>query len=264
MAVVKMPARGEPPADRFDDQGEDVPPDEQGKNNSYEQPKASPFKRLGVADIFAPLPPVPWLVQALDLCPGAASLFAGYGFSGKTVAVQDLALAVATGTKAWGTFNVRPGRVLHIDYEQGRRLTFERYQRLAAYRMIAPTELAESLSVVALPAVYLDTLGMEAMLTRECEGHALVVVDSLRAAAPTIEENDSGVRCVLDLLSRVSEKTGCVPIVIHHARKPSQDKTGGAKMAIRGSGAIFDACASVLVFDGQKGEPTRTAAPTLA
>lgn len=215
--------------------------------------------RITVGEIFAPLDPIQWLVQSLDLCPGAANLMAGYGFSGKTVAAQAMALDIATGRRVWGAYAARSGRVLHVDYEQGRRLTLDRYQRLAAAHLITPDEIGDRLSVVALPSLYLDTAGAEGILSKECEDHALLIVDSLRAACPTIEENDSGVRIVLDTLSRVSERTGVVPLILHHARKPSMDKSGGAKMAIRGSGAIFDACASVLVFEGQKGQPTTVA-----
>lgn len=215
--------------------------------------------RLGVSDMFSPLPPVPWLVQSLDLCPGAPALVAGYGFSGKTAAMQAMAVEIAAGLPVWGTFSARQGRVLHLDYEQGRRLTAERYQRLAAAHMLDPDELGDRLEVAPLPRLYLDDPGAEEALARECEGVALLIVDSLRAACPTIEENSSEVRRVLDALGRVSEKTGTTCVVIHHARKPSQDKSGGARMAIRGSGAIFDACSSVLVLEGQKGKPVRVA-----
>lgn len=223
---------------------------------TLEQPVGA-FEKQGVNEIFAPLAPINWLVQGLDLCPGAPALVAGYGFSGKTVAVQDLGVAIAAGEQAWKTFTVRTGRVLHIDYEQGKRLTNERYQRIAAGRMLTPGDLT-GLELVTLPKFYLEQPGAELLLARECDGYALVIIDSLRAATPSIEENDSKIRIVLDMLTRVSEATGAVMLVIHHARKPSGDKDkGGARMAIRGSGAIYDACSSVLVFEGSKNEPTR-------
>jgi hypothetical protein len=59
------------------------------------------------------------------------------------------------------------------------------------------------------------------------------------------------------MLSRISEKTGAAFVVIHHARKPSATQMGGAKMAIRGSSALFDASGSVLIFEGEKGQPAR-------
>lgn len=215
-----------------------------------------PLPWLETATIFEPLPPVPYVLGALDICPGAPALVAGYGFSGKTVACQSLALSVATGGLAWGTYPVSQGRVCHIDYEQGSRLTRERYQRLALGMDVGPSDIGDRLRLATMPPMYLDGTAAEDVLCRELDGCTLAIVDSLRAAAPSVEENSSDVRRVLDMLGRVSERTGCAAIVIHHSRKPQRDAPGGAKMAIRGSGAIFDACGSVLVFEAAKGMPT--------
>jgi hypothetical protein len=230
---------GEPPLGRFEDEP---------------APVAPRLIQLGVSEIFVDLPAVNWLCQALDLCPGAPALVAGYGYSGKTVSLQAFALAVATGTYAWGSFTVRQGRVLHVDFEQGRHLTCLRYQRIARAEGIGPADIGDRLSLVTLPTLYLDSAGAEIELTKACEGVDLLIVDSLRAASPTLDENSSSVRIVLDLLTRISDKTGVTPIVVHHARKPSLDKTGGARMAIRGSGALFDACSSVLVLEAEKNQ----------
>jgi len=100
---------------------------------------------IGVPEIFAPLPPVPWLVEGLDKSPGAVNLIAGYGFTGKTIAAQALALAIASGGCVWDMFTARSGRVLHLDYEQGQRLTNERYQRLARGSKLDPNEVGDRL-----------------------------------------------------------------------------------------------------------------------
>lgn len=214
------------------------------------------WPRLGAAEIFGELPPIPWLLEALDIAPGPPTMIAGYGFSAKTLAAQQAALAVATGGKWWDRWPVNQGRVLHIDYEQGARLTRERYQRLARAAGAAAEDLDGWLSVATYPPTYLDAQGAENIYARELEGHTLAIVDSLRAAAPTTDENESSVRRTLDMLARVSERTGCTVVVIHHARKPNVSAAGGAKMSIRGSGALFDACASVLVLDGsERGAP---------
>ncbi|MGC3998079.1 MAG: AAA family ATPase [Anaeromyxobacter sp.] len=209
---------------------------------------------LSVNEIFAPLPPVDWLCQPLDMAAGAPVLFAGYGFSGKTVSAQDLALAVATGGRVWGMFNVRKGRVLHLDYEQGAYLTRTRYQRLARARGLSAADLEGSLVLAPLPSWYLDNDAQD-RLARLAEGFDLLVVDSFRAACPGTDENSSDARIPLDRLNRIAERTGATPVVIHHARKPTRDAQGGARMSIRGSGAMYDACGSVLVFAAEKGEP---------
>jgi hypothetical protein len=200
---------------------------------------------------------VPWLCKDLSIAPGAPTLVAGYGYSGKTVSLQALAMAVATGRKAWGRFAVAQGNVLHLDYEQGRHLTQLRYQRLAlAMGIWDEQDLARNLDLLTLPPTYLDAPGELERLVQLCEGRRLCVIDSLKAAFPSADENSSDVRQYLDALTRVSDTTGCVMLVIHHARKPSKDHEGMAAMAVRGSGAIFDACAGVFLWLGRKGQPT--------
>jgi hypothetical protein len=221
------------------------------------EPKPEPgFGTVGPDVIFAPLPPVRYLVGALDICPGAPTMFAGYGFSGKTLAAQSMALSVTAGLPMWGQYAVgERGPVVHLDYEQGSHLTFSRYQRLARSLGIAPQDV--QLSVAVMPSLYLDDSRSLDALTRTTEGHRLAIVDSLRACAPTVDENSSEVRRVLDMMTRVSEVNGCCFVVIHHASKPSKDSGRGARHNIRGSGALFDACGSVFVFGAEKGEPIK-------
>lgn len=210
---------------------------------------------LSVHEIFAPLPPINWLCEPLEMAPGAPTLIAGYGFSGKTLCAQDLGLAVAGGLVAWGRFRVRRGRVLHVDYEQGSHLTRTRYQRLARGHGIDWRDLEGYLRLLTLPRWYLDDDDADDRLVRLCEGVDLLIIDSFRAACPATDENSSEARVALDRLTRISERTGTTPLVIHHARKPHKDAAGGARMAIRGSGALYDALGCALVFSGEKGEP---------
>ncbi|HEY1954275.1 MAG TPA: AAA family ATPase [Polyangiaceae bacterium] len=218
----------------------------------------SPFITIGPPEIFAPLPPVPYLIEAMGLTPGAPTLWCGYGFSMKTLSAQACGLAVAIGRPVFGVYHPKRMPVLHLDYEQGERLTRERYIRLARGLGIDPRELEPNwLRLCALPSFYLDNASAADALARAMDGCGLVIVDSLRASAPMLEENSSAFRNCLDALTRASEKTGAAPFVVHHSRKPSGDDTGGAKMSIRGSSAIFDACAGVFVLAAEKGKPVR-------
>jgi hypothetical protein len=210
---------------------------------------------VGADDLFAPLPPVEWMCRSLLLAPGAPTMFAGYGYSGKSIALQSLAMSVAGGIVLWGTFGVRRGRVLHLDYEQGRRITAERYQRMAFAAGLDPAGLSGQLDVGILPSV-----GLTAdLLSRVADGRVLVVVDSWRAAHPGIDENSSDVRKTLDAMGVASERTGAMFVVLHHTRKPSKDAAGGSKMAIRGSSGFYDGCQTIYLFDGETvGRPTVT------
>jgi len=220
-------------------------------------PADAAWPALTVAQIFEPLPPVDYLIEALDVTPGAPLLLAGYGYSGKSLALAELCLAVACGDRAFGLFQARQGRAVYVDREQGPRLTRERFQRLARARGVDAAALGDRLEIVCMPALNLDAPGAEAVLLERLKGAAFAGFDSLRALCPALDENDSKIRAPLDMLTRVSLAVDCCTAVIHHARKPSEGQRGGTKMAIRGSGAIFDACGSVLVFEGDKGQPSR-------
>lgn len=225
---------------------------------------APAFVAVNASEIAKPLPDVPYVVPALGWARSSApNCIGGYGYSRKTLALQDAALSIATGTKVWGRFPCSQANVIHIDYEQGDYLSFMRYQRLARERGIELGDLGESLRFVTAPGAYLDSEDVEKELVQLIDASAagFAFVDSLKAATPTLEENSSAIRIPLDLLLRVSQKTRACIAVIHHARKPSANDTGGAKTILRGSSAIFDACSSVLTFTADAGEPTTVEHP---
>lgn len=225
-----------------------------------EAPPRSAFEWIGVAGIFAPLPETPWISRELQICHGRPAMLAGYGASGKTLALQSLALSVATDEKIWSQFRVRkPLRVRHVDHEQGQHATRGRYQRLARGLGISADQLAEAeqggrLAIASFPSVYLNRSEAEDIYCRAFEGVDLVIIDALRGATPGMDENDSKIRDCIDTLTRVSERTGAAFFLIHHAGKPKEQHSD-ARTVLRGSSAIFDACGSVFVMAGAKNEP---------
>lgn len=213
--------------------------------------RPEPIETISTLQVFEAQPPIPWICRELYLAPGRPSLIAGYGYSAKSVSTQALLLAIASGTKVWGKYAVqRMGHVLHLDHEQGKRATILRYQRLAKAMKIGPDELGDRLHVAALPRSFrLSNPDAEDVLRRAVDGFVFCGIDSLRATTPGIDENDSQIRDHLDKLLRVSEKTGCAFVVIHHAGKNGKEKD--ARERGRGSSAIFDACGLVLQLDGK-------------
>ena len=192
--------------------------------------KARPFveaQQFG-EHLAKPLEPVGYLVEALGLVGGggAPHLVAGYGFSGKTIALQSMALSLAAGRSVWGVHLGPAKRVLHVDLEQGERLTRRRYQRLAHSMGLDLAELGDSIAVAVMPKLGLHEQHAAAWKALMA-GYDLVMVDSLRAATGGIDENSSEMRGALDLLGQASEATGCHGIVIHHSRKPTEDSKGG-------------------------------------
>jgi hypothetical protein len=181
--------------------------------------------------------PIDWVCEPLELAPGPPTVLGGYGGSGKTAAAQSLAVSVASGQPIWGRYGCVQGTVRHLDYEQGRRVTGGRYRRLARAMRVGLTGLPLSFISDHLPS--LEDPRTEMVLSRELEGVKLAIVDSLRAGAPSSDENDSAFAAPLRMLQRVSERTDCCIIVVHHARKTSENTD--PRQLLRGSSAIYDA-----------------------
>ncbi len=217
--------------------------------DTSERSRAPAIVSLGPAQIFAPLPESRWVAAGLQIGPGRPAVIAGYGSSAKTLAAQSLALCVAAGVRVWGHFDVEAQRVLHLDYEQGFAASAKRYQRLALGHDIEAHQLQDRLRLAALPSVYLDSPNAAEVYMRACDGFGLVVIDSLKAAAPMSDENDSSMRRNLDMLTKISERTACAFLMILHSGKPKEGGNGDARTLTRGSSAIFDACGSMLLIE---------------
>jgi hypothetical protein len=214
---------------------------------------------LDAPGIAAPLPDLAYLVREIGLVAdaGPPHLVAGYGYSGKTLAMQSLALSLSAALPVWGFYSCRDARrVIHVDYEQGERLTRIRYKRLARAMSLDLASLGDGLALTVMPPIQLAREHAPRWFDLMA-GRQLIIVDSLRAATSGEDENSSQIRGALDMLGEVSERTGCRALVIHHARKPSEDSPGGGRFAIRGSSAIYDASDSAYVFSASKGDPIR-------
>jgi len=126
------------------------------------------------AELSEPLPAVDWLCPGLLLTAGAHTLVAGNAYSGKSLAWADVALAVAAGGDAWGTFKCKRGRVLTLDFDgQGQRISQERLQRLSRVRGVELRDLDKSIGYLRRPGFYLDDADACERLLRLLDGISL-------------------------------------------------------------------------------------------
>lgn len=219
----------------------------------------------GVDEIFAPIPDVlPYLSQGLRLIAGRAAMIAGYSYTGKTLTAQALALAVAAGCTAWGTFKIdTPGIVGHLNWDQPWLDTRIRYHRLANGMGLDWTALRGRLEVVQYPRLQLDDEGGLATVRAFCRDKVLVIIDALIGAAGDVPESDPAIGRIVYDLNAISEETGCTILVIHHAGKTAKNVNGRQVEVepleqIRGSSSIAGACGAVFILQrGGKGKPVR-------
>ena len=241
-----------PPNDFFGDSGSFVD-DEPGSASSTIPPERPPVDLLGVDEIFAPQADANMLVPALGISPGAPTALVGQGYVGKTILATSVGLSVATGRALWSVYRVRQGRVLSLDYEQGKRVTSIRTQRLARGMGIDREELRATMSWGILPRLRLTTPDAEEHFSRLFDGYALVILDALKGLTPGVEENSSEIRDYMGTLTRASERTGAACLLLHHAGKTPPVGNRPRKEMGRGSSGIFDECQTVFIATGEKG-----------
>lgn len=188
-----------------------------------------------------PLGEIPWLVEGLDFAPGRPMIVGGAAGSGKTYALQEMALSVAGGGLVWGTYPVnRTGRVLHIDVDQGRYATSLRYQLLARGRKMDLASLPIDCAFFnfAMSDKHGISLDSARALRDACIGRALCIIDSLRGIAPGLDEQDSSFGDVLQALSQISAITGCAFAVVAHSGH-DQDRTRGTSAILDRAGTVY-------------------------
>ena len=221
-----------------------------------QHPDAAPLVSLiGFDALFAPPADANLLVPGLGIAAGPPTLLIGQGYAGKSIACQSAGLSIAMGRPLWGVHACRRARFLHLDYEQGLRVTGRRWQRRARGAGIDPEDLRGWLDAAILPRLNLTSPEAVDAFAHLFDGFGAVMVDALKGSTPGVDENDSGIRDYMGVLSRASERTGCVVLLVHHAGKTPLAGSRPRKEAARGSSGIFDECQTVFVMTAEKGQP---------
>jgi YD repeat-containing protein len=225
------------------------------------EPPISGFTIKWADALAEPLPPVEWLCKGYGLPRACYALIAGESYSGKSLWITDLAMAVASGGDALGLYRARQGRVLWLDYDgQGERITRTRLQRMSRARGYDLRELGDQFGYVWLPEARLDDPDALDVFSRLFEGVAFAVIDSWRGAAPNTEEKDRGaVQKVGNTILRVIEKTGVTPMIVDHTIKPAREgkSTRSAMHDIHGSSAKSELAQWVVMFEKQEDKPVK-------
>lgn len=208
-----------------------------------------PFDELWSAE-----PELSLVVPAMGICPGPAHLVAGSWYTGKTLFLMAIGLAVASGKDVFGLYRPRKGVWAHFDHEMGRRGLKRYVQRVSAGMGLGPEDLRGRVKAHVLPTLNLCTDGALDLYTELLTGVDICTLDPLRAAAPGQDENGSEYRQWIDMLNVVSNRTGCSILVLHHGGKPTEGAT--RRNTGRGTSAIDDAVQSKFVLTAEeKGAP---------
>lgn len=179
------------------------------------------------------LEPIIWFCEGLGLVPGRPSMFLSYPGTGKSTAGAELAVSCATGKNVFGQFPITRGRVCMIDNEAARGTQRQVVRILKGNGLVLrPGEL--QMVVRGLKLTRDDDWKWIERIYREFD---LVIIDSLHASSPGLDENAVEFAEGLDRLAGFSEQYQRAHVVHHHAGKADPKKLG-SQIFGRGSSAI--------------------------
>lgn len=179
-----------------------------------------------------------WLVEELWSW-RAVGLLAGCPKSNKTWAAIDIAISVASGTKALENFPVpKPGRVVFFAAEDPQVFLRERFEAIAARRGLAFKTL--DVHLIDVPVMRLDDARDQLRLihTLETLRPRLLVLDPL-VRIHTMEENSaSEISVLLSFLRSIERKLETAVLLVHHTRKDAGSGTQPGQ-TLRGSSDLW-------------------------
>ena len=183
-------------------------------------------------DLFAPVPPVDWVVENV-LVRGEATLLAAEGGAGKSYFALALSLAVTIGD--WFLDGrTTQGRVMYVDEEGSPSLALQRLAQLGA-----TDEQKAGLDYLSYPGVDLVRAPEKLIEEVRLVQPVLVVLDSHAKVARASEENSNNEMGKVwdEGILRVARWCNCAVLVIHHT---------SAAGRIRGATSIVNSADQVL------------------
>lgn len=184
------------------------------------------------------LPDINWVCSSLGLRSGPVHILNAFSNVGKTFFAADLAVCVANNLKLFDTIEIdRPGKVLHIDWDQGEEDTRIYYWKILNGHNI---KSFNNIDFAIKPNWNLvsDFAKEELISLINKENYSLCVIDCLGAGLPGQDLNDDRVRKYTDMLGDVSSITKCSILLLHHEPKNTGNNKSNTKN-VKGSGSII-------------------------
>lgn len=165
-------------------------------------------------------PPMPWVVQELEIGPGRPTAIMGYANSAKTPFALSIAVAVSSGQPVLG-MPVTRGRVAWLAYEAAR-VTHGKARRIARGMGV---ESFDGLKMHRMKRVLTSPGAMEAIHAYVSKGGFLLcVIDTYSSAIAGIDHNSAEFADALRALEKISDATGTTFLVLIHSKKTQNNE----------------------------------------
>ena len=240
---------------------EEMPNPAEASKGSPSWPHADRWQSLD-ADTFSKAPPPrEWLLSKV-LPLGKVGMLVAEGGAGKTMALCQLALAVAAGRDWFGMSVANPGRVLLVLGEEDTEEVRRRMYNAARSMKLTGEETRNALArIVAMPLAGVPCAMLEhdergelqptqfpSWLTAKLKEETpdpwrLLALDPLsRFAGADAEKDNAAATRFIQSVEALASATGATALIAHHSNKAARGKDGdaGSTSAARGSSALTD------------------------
>jgi RecA-family ATPase len=170
-------------------------------------------------------PDLPFIVGSGILPTGSRGIMFGPPKKGKSVLMNQLAVAVSHG-RDWCTFKTNPKRILYCNFEVGHK---NWQTRLRKYCKGINIGLSQNLLLVSdLMGVMLNTPAGQAEMEQNIIAYKpeLVMVDPLKKTLTTSTTNEDSVLAMTDFWDRMIATYGITIYIAHHTRKSKIGQSG--------------------------------------
>lgn len=210
-------------------------------------------------------PPVPWMIQGL-IREDSVFFIGGAPKEGKTWDAGEIAMSLASGTRAFGEFqSYSQGYVLGFCLEDDERDLRNRYRALASHSADRQQAL-ERIVIEARGSLDLlsddDCCGIIATARSLPEAPVAIMIDPFRDANSGEENSNDDMRRVMQRVRMIRDMLHTTVILNHHMSKPSAGANGKAPIAavslfdrFRGASAIRGAWDGALAKESVQKAP---------
>jgi hypothetical protein len=189
------------------------------------------------SEIWAPIDPPTYAIGSLSQ--GDIGMVNAHGSSLKSWLAVDAVIAKAAGAKWLERFPCKPAPATYLDNEMGPDECRRRKQRVALAKGLRGP--VAGVSLVSMPPFDLTDADGIGEIRKLAKGQALIVIDSLSAFSPGVDENDARFADPLKRCKEIGVATKCAFLFLHHSRKSRGDDEDQRERP-RGTSALFAAC----------------------
>jgi hypothetical protein len=213
--------------------------------SAYKERESTPYIEFAPSFLAVEDPPVKYLVR--ELLPEAVIvLLHGEPRTRKSWGAEDLAVACATGTSAFGLerFAIpEPVAVLFSSQEDAAREVRTKAKALLKGRGIE--HFPETLAFAVHRGINLENFEWQERLIADIKsnGFRVVFFDPIRRYAADCDKGPAEVRAITGYLRRITVETGATIICVHHDVKPSPQNHDERRRSHKASGGDWFAAA---------------------